>query len=62
MRADLNEKYRPKQFKEFWNQGGTVQMIVDFLRAKALPKVILFWGDYGTGKTSEPSQLSLRVE
>lgn len=52
MRTDLNEKYRPKRFADFWNQGGAVQTIIDFLRAGALPKALFLWGNYGVGKTS----------
>jgi DNA polymerase III delta prime subunit len=45
------EKYRPKNFNDFYEQEETVQIIKDFIEKKDIPNMI-FFGSPGTGKTS----------
>jgi DNA polymerase III delta prime subunit len=45
------EKYRPKNFNDFYEQEETVQIIKEFIQKKDIPNMI-FYGSPGTGKTS----------
>lgn len=52
MSTELHKKYRPKALADVIGQGRAVQVLMQKLKDKSLPHVVMLSGPTGTGKTS----------